>query len=312
MLQVYRPSNRVSATGMFFLLLAVLCGGLVFGGLAFALSRLVWLIVLFPIGLGIAAGAILSSVITRQKVRNPALAVVAGLLMALVIYGTLNYGGYLSFQSEMRQVASEKGVLAADAQDALIDMVLASETGSTGFFGYLKLMAQEGVSIGRVGSSNQATLPEPLTWGYWLVELGIIGAIAALAGREAAKKPFCETCQQWYGGGTHLGSAAEAAKEQLLGAAQSGSFRKVGQSLSQRNVGSPSLEVYIAHCRAEQEHPSVLTIRHSSLDSKGKLQFKDLLTAMIGPHEAADLQRGLSDQVEAAASERPEHELVGV
>ncbi|HEU5099747.1 MAG TPA: hypothetical protein VFU22_12040 [Roseiflexaceae bacterium] len=312
MLHVYRPSNRISATGIFFLLLAVLCGGLAFGGLAFALSRLVWLIVLFPIGLGIAAGAILSGVITRQRVRNPALAAASGLLMALVIYGTLNYGGYLSFQSEMRKAASEEGVLAADAQDALINMVLASETGSTGFFGYLRLMAQEGVSIGRVGSSNQATLPEPLTWAYWLIELGIIGVIAALAAREAAKKPFCETCQQWYSGGTHVGSAADAAKEQLLGAARSGSFRQVGQSLSRQSVGSPSLEVYIAHCRAEQDHPSILTIRHSSLDSKGKLQFKDLLTAMIAPHEVAGLQRGLSEQNEAAAPERPEHELVGV
>lgn len=312
MLQVYRPSNRVSSTGLFFILLAVLCGGVVFGGLAFALSHLIWLIVVFPIGLGIAAGAILSGVITRQRVRNPALAVAAGLLMALVIYGTIKYGGYMEFQSEMRQAVAQKGVVDSSKQAAIVDMLLASETGSSGFFGYLKLMAQGGISIGKVGSSTHATLPEPLTWCYWLIELGIIGAIAALAGREAAKKPFCETCQQWYRGGTHLGSAPESAKEQLLGAARSGSFRQVGLLLSQRSVDSPSLEIYLERCQGEQDHASVFTIRHSSLDSKGKQQLKDLLIAMIAPHEVTEIQRGLLEKARAAVPEQAQHNLVEV
>jgi hypothetical protein len=300
MLQTYRPSNRVPASGLLFLLLAVLCGGVAFGALAFLISRLLWLIVIFPIVLGIIAGVILSGVIARQRVRNPALAVVAGLLMALVIYGTLKYGGYMSFQSEMRQAVSAKGAVAAGAQEAVIDMLLASKTGSGGFFGYLKLMAQQGVSIGKVGSSNRATLPAPVTWAYWLIEFGIIGAIAALAARSAASKPFCEACQQWYRDGIHLGSAPEAANQSLLGAAQSGSFRQVGRFLSQRRVDSPSVEVYIERCQSELDHPSVLTIRHSSLDSKGKRQFKDLLTAMIAPHEVAEIERGRSEQADAA------------
>ncbi len=175
MVSPYRPSNRITATGLLFLLMAILCAGIVFGGLAFVISRLVWLIILFPVGLGLMAGAILSQIITKQHIRNPMLAIAAGIVMGIVIYGVLNYANYLAFHSELRQLlAEEQDLLDTGIQNQAIDAILAAETGSTGFFGYVKLETQAGVSIGSIGQSNALRLNQPLTWGYWLLELCLI------------------------------------------------------------------------------------------------------------------------------------------
>jgi hypothetical protein len=43
------------------------CGGLILGGLAFAVSKLIWLVVLVPIGFGTGAGGLLSRMIGRRS-----------------------------------------------------------------------------------------------------------------------------------------------------------------------------------------------------------------------------------------------------
>jgi hypothetical protein len=297
MISPYRSSNRIPIAGLLFLLMAVLCAGLVFGGLAFVISRLIWLIILFPIGLGLMGGAILAQIISKRHIRHPMLGLAAGIVMGIVIYGVLHYANYLAFHSELRQLLTEEhNIPDTDLQGQAIDAILAAETGSTGFFGYIKLEAQEGVSIGSIGRSSMLRLNQPLTWGYWLIELCLISGAAALLAREAASKPFCESCQQWYRGGEHLGSVPEPNEQQFLAYVHSGSFRQAGGLLVEDSSSSPSLEVYLQCCQHDQEHPSILAVRHASINRNGNLQFKDVLEGMISAYDVSEITRGQREQ----------------
>lgn len=293
MLQTYRPSNRAPWHGLFFLVLASVLGGLVFGGIAFIVSQIAWIIILFPIGVGLAGGVILSKIIIGHNVRSPMLSAGAALVMGLVIYATFHYGSYISFQSDIRNLmAAEAEGIPLDEQtiDQTIDLILAQETGYTGFFGYLKLEAQTGVSIGRFSSAQALTLNEPLTWLYWLIEVGLITAMTTIVAVEAAKKPFCELCGSWYRGGEHMGSVAASDAPQFMESMRSGNLRHAGQLLGDHNAGTSGLDIYVQRCSRDHEHASVLAVRSSRLDAKGNLQHKDVLEGMIMPHDMINLR----------------------
>jgi hypothetical protein len=292
MLHAYRPSNRVSLPGLIVLALVAICGGLVFGGLAAAISNFIWLIVLFPIGLGLAAGELLAKMITKYKVRSPMAAAAAALLMSLMIYGTMNYADYLVFQSELSDLITEEyGQLDNQTVAEITDGFLGEETGFTGFLGYLRLQAQEGVAIGSFRSSQALTLNEPLSWLYWLVELIIVTVCATLIAVERAKKPFCELCQCWYGGGEHQGSVARDNVNQFLELMRTGNMRQASALLTSEPLPSPTLEIYMRRCPRHDEHQSVLTIQSTWLDAKGKTQFKDELEGLIMPYEAGSFRQ---------------------
>jgi hypothetical protein len=291
MLQSYRPSNRVPWHGFVFLLLTAIVGGLALGGFAATLSRLVWLIVLFPLGLGLLAGVLLSKVVLRHKVRSPIVSMAAALLMAIMIYAAFHYVDYQTFKFELDQIiVAQQGLRDPAARDQALDGFLAQTTGYRGFFGYLKFTAQEGISIGHFDSSQTYTLNEPLTWLYWVVEFGIIIAMAIAGVLDDAKKPFCEDCNRWYQSGEHLGSVATSNATQFIELVQTGNMRQARMLMGHDNGMSPSLEVYIQRCPREYEHASVLAVRSTAFDAKGNMRFKDILEAMITPHEMAELR----------------------
>lgn len=297
MLHAYHPSNRVPLSGWVMLVIAALCGGLVLGGLAFALSQYIWLIILFPAGLGLAAGVLPSEMIQKHNVRSPFAAAVAALLMGLMIYGTIHYLGYLVFHSGTSDLlVAEHGPIDLDTQAAFVDSFLADETGSTGFLGYLKLEAQAGVSIGSIGSASALRLNESLTWLYWAIEVGITTGIATLATVASARKPFCEACQRWYSGGEHQGNVAGVNIYRFLELIDSGKMRQAGALLQAESLPSPSLEVYIHRCPKDQEHPSILAIRSTRIDAKGNVEAKDIVEGMISPYDTRALR-----QVQAAS-----------
>ena len=71
----YQPSNKVTSTGLKWLLLSSAIGGVAIGGLTHLISLLVYAIVLFPLGMGLAGGAVMAGAIRQGKVRNPAMTV---------------------------------------------------------------------------------------------------------------------------------------------------------------------------------------------------------------------------------------------
>lgn len=292
MLPAYRPSNRLPWHGLVFLLLAISSGGLVFGGFAFAISRVFWFILLFPAGIGFMAGTILVNMIARHHVRSPRISALCALLMGLVVYSTFHYLAYAVFQTDVRHMLTTTyGLTDFDLQQQALNEVLLRHTGATGFWGYLHLQAHEGVSIGRWGFTSGVTLNEPLTWLYWFIELSCIVNVASIVAVEAAKKPFCEACRTWYRGGKQQGSVGTSDMEHFVTLVRTGSFRQAG-ALVNGDTTPPNLEVYLHQCPRADEHNAILSVRRTTENATRHLQFTDLFEGMLTPQQVADLHNG--------------------
>ena len=63
----YQPSLAAPPTGLLILLLAVLLGGAAIGALAALLSNLVYVIILFPIGMGWLGGKLVAAPCAWEK-----------------------------------------------------------------------------------------------------------------------------------------------------------------------------------------------------------------------------------------------------
>jgi hypothetical protein len=149
----YGPSNKVTSTGLKWLLLSSVIGGLAIGGLTHLISLSVgYLIVLFPFAMGLTGGKVMVAAIRQGKVRNPAIATLFGVLTGLLMYGSLHGAGYWQFkQSASEQITKELEAESGNQSNNIrYDTFLQEKTGSKGFVGYLKYNAQQGVSIGRL------------------------------------------------------------------------------------------------------------------------------------------------------------------
>ena len=69
----------------------------------------------------------------------------------------------------------------------------------TGFFGFLQLEAQQGISITRNSASSGIEFKGVWYWVYTAVEFAIVLFVIAGIAWAAAIEPFNEAQQQWYG-----------------------------------------------------------------------------------------------------------------
>jgi len=164
------------------------------------LSRAIYLGFLFPLVMGFAGGAVVKAAVKEGRVRNPLLAAAFGLIAGILMFAAMHAVQYFSFRAEFRNyIVEEYGPLSQSELsqvDELIDLYLVEETQVSGFWGYMLLRAEDGVSIGRVSSSSRFNLGPFLSWIYWLAEIAVAAGIAAYGGWQAAGKPFCEACDQ--------------------------------------------------------------------------------------------------------------------
>jgi hypothetical protein len=297
-MQPYQPANKAPLPGLLLLTLTALVGGVAIGGIVSFVSRLIYLIILFPIGMGFAGGAAVMVMVKRGKVRFPLVAAAFGALTALLLYGSLHYFDYLAFRSEAQtyladQLRPDYGEIEPARLQELVDAVLVGEVGQPGFVGYILLEAREGVSIGEVGRDTSVNLGPFFTWVYWLVELGIITFLAVTLPWKAASQPFCETHDRWYSLPRHLGSVGPAQSGNLITLLRSGNFTQAGESL-QPSLPLPCVQVHIESCPDCATSDSRLRVEAVALDRRGRRQTRQILKGMLSPFQRADLMRGLA------------------
>lgn len=290
----YQPSNKVTSNGFTWLLLSSVIGGVAIGGITHLISLLIYLIILFPLGMGFAGGAAMAIAVRQGKVRNPAIASFFGILTGLILYGSMHGAGYLQFkQSVSEQITKELGAVSDSESNKLIDIFLQDKTGDKGFLGYLKYNAQQGVSIGRFGSQG-ANLGETGTWIYWLIEFAAIDIIIAAIAYHSAKSPFCENCDQWYKEEQRIGSVNSQSTANFLNLLQNDQFANAGKLIDPlQGYYAPNLAVYLQSCPTCQFSDLIMTVKAASLDSKGNLQENQVAQGMLSLsqynkfHEAA-------------------------
>ncbi|MDQ3815362.1 MAG: zinc ribbon domain-containing protein [Armatimonadota bacterium] len=187
----YHPSGR--CPGLSLVLGATVLGSLLLGVVYHFITRFIDLIILFPIGAGIAICVVLSAVIHAGKCRNPTLALVCALLAAVLTYGTRQYLDAVRIRSQVLQVFSQAST--PQGMPQLREMI---EKELTPWVIMTKVRPKEGISLGRRSRSGSG-IPIQGMW-YWLlvlVEMGLIAGTAAATARASAAAPFCENCTQW-------------------------------------------------------------------------------------------------------------------
>ncbi|MDJ1183861.1 hypothetical protein [Roseofilum casamattae] len=308
----YKPSNITPLSGYQWLILSAVIAGGVVGGITSFIGNFLYLIVLFPLGMGLLGGGATHIAVKQGKVRNPILAGVFGALTGFSIYGGMQGFDYLNFQRivgrDFREEYSE------ELQDALaasngeiteeelvqlaIDTILIEHTGQSGFLGYLQFSAQQGMELSR-SSSGGIPVNGIGVWIYRGVELLIIGTIATTGGFRAAKQPFCETSDRWYEDPQRVGNVSDERSEEFIGFLNSDNYLKAGELINtQVDIPIPSIEVYVQLPPEDGTADSVVQLHKTSLNKDKKLELKELLVGMVSPREIKQLQDAIPEPVE--------------
>jgi hypothetical protein len=291
----YKPSNKVPSAGFTWLTVTALIGGVAIGGATALVSRLFYLIVLFPLLMGTGGGFLQAYAVNRGKVRNPMIAGAFAILTGLVIYGSLNVGYYVAFRQEVAKEVKKNLGQSDDAQVNKIieENILEQETGSTGFLGFLKFSAKQGVGITR--GSSKLELKNEWAWGYWAIELAIISGITAFMAFAAAKEPFCENSDEWYLPMESFGSVPNEESENFLNLIKNENFVKAGALIDpQKRSPVPNLVVHLQRSLGDRLNDLILTASKTSLDNKGNVSSSEVIKGMISPSQYAQLEQAVN------------------
>jgi hypothetical protein len=294
----YQPSNTVTPSGFTWLLSAAIGSGVAIGSITQMIALVFYLVFLFPVLMGLGGGAAMALAVKQGKVRNPTIAALFGALSGVILYGTMNGVGYWQFkQATTAQIIQELGETDAADIDPMINGYLKEKTGATGFVGYLKSSAIDGVSIGKAGQKG-INLGETGTWIYWLIELAIIDIMIAVLAYKGAKAAFCESCDQWYGASAAIGSVQMSDSSEFLSLIQNEHFQSAGKLLETiAPVPIPNLTVEAQCCSSCKISPLHLTVNAMSRNSKGNPEAKEMAQGLISLSQYGKLS-------EAAAARR--------
>lgn len=195
----YRPEGGFSPLGLVLLLVGLSIAGILLGVATYFVSKLIYLILVFPLFIGIGLGAVGAFLVKAGKVRTPWLAGVAGLLAGILAMTTQHYLTYRSFMAEIdpvRQEIKDNLNQIPPAERAQIQRIIAVDS----FPSFIDYQAHEGVSINRARGGNNdkgINLGYIGTYIYWGIETLIVAGIVLVATRKTALEPFCSVTNEW-------------------------------------------------------------------------------------------------------------------
>jgi hypothetical protein len=179
----YRPDGGCPPVG--FLLAAGIsaAAALVGAWLVSFIGQWLYLILVFPLALGLAVGAVGAYGVKRGKLRSDWCASALGFLAGCLAMTAVHYFDY------QRSLDNAEKDLPGARQFWAIQ-------GKT-FLHYIDLAAEQGVQIGRVGHGNGMNLGYVGSLIYWALEVLGVGVLALVMMRSAAREPFCTVCNTW-------------------------------------------------------------------------------------------------------------------
>lgn len=306
--QPYHPSNKVTLLGVFLLLLAAIVGGLLLGSLIHFIAKWLYLVFIFPLGAGIVGGYMITFATKLGKIRFPLLALILGLLTGFLTYGTYIYGDYHAFTQDiyvsiMNDPDLDAGFKADLTPAAAADLVTQYQTGAPGIWGYLKLIAQEGITISGARRTSAAfTIRSPYSWGYFLLELLVYMGIAGFMGFSAAKEPFCEKCENWYDSTQAVASIPVYAADTLLEALQNGDYHQAGRLAQESISETPRIDLSVQTCSChEPEREVFLTVAKITVNKKGEENSEPLLQGLLDLAHYEQLKSAIQPTAETPA-----------
>ena len=182
----YRAEGGCSVLRLPLFFAALPAAGAALGWVASAVGQICYLILLFPLALGLALACLGAPMVRWARLRNPTLAGLGGLaggVAAIVVMQACDW------QATLRLVRVKPGKVPAAVRLRLTD--------NNTLPAYLDATARVGVTV-CVGSDGTGYNLGPAgTWLYWVVELMVAAGLPLLAARAAATRPFCPRCRTW-------------------------------------------------------------------------------------------------------------------
>lgn len=305
-MQSYRPSNRVHPSGLLLLLGVVLIGGVVLGLLTYYISEVIYLVFAMPVIIGLAVGKITAWIVRLGKVRFPLLAGIAAILFGLVLYGTYRYAEYrIGFRGDLNDTLKEETgrSFSDDELQFWEDRVLDSEIGQTGFTGYTRLYAREGFSITRAGSGSDSgglVIKGIFAYLYWLIEIGLISVFGYRDATDAAREPFSEATDEWFGAPAVLGSLTFINAQHFLAAATAGDFPTAAALVEPFDLATlPRFDAAV-HRASRADAPALLAVYKHVAGRSGSVTSL-LRHGVITPDALRTLESGIAHAQQAHA-----------
>jgi hypothetical protein len=291
----YRPSGLIPLTGIVLLAAAALIGGVGLGLIVHFVARQIYLIILFPIFLGLAAGFIVAVAAQAGKVRAPLIAGLFGVILVAILYGVYWYADYyLLFRGDLRdEIEQSFGEITDEEYQQFEDTALDVETGSKGFVGYIKLTAQEGITLTRATSSSDSglTLKDMIAYIYWAVEFLIMAYLGFIGAYRSGQQPFSEETGQWFGKPTYVGTLNPVSIPALVEHLQQGQLEQAGALLSPIASQPPRYDIVVYDTGAPGADVMLalqaLTVNRSNVEAKDRQRW------MLPQAEFERLKRGI-------------------
>jgi hypothetical protein len=248
----YHLSKKVPRRGIVFLLLALL-GAFLIGILAFGLAQALYVVILFPLGMGLLGGLLNLFVVSRGKIRCPVTTTLWGLLTGIIIFGAYLYPGYWLYRANYLGWENNSDLQEQVANEREFQRSLQEKTGKTGFLGFLQAEANSGVMM--VGSRTYLAEGSRLqikgvgVWLNWLLELAIICSITTGIARWRVFWPFSEVSNRWFDRATRLGTINQADLAQAQSILDEGKLAEfIDLVQTQAPVVSGGWEVHFKRC----------------------------------------------------------------
>lgn len=170
----------------------------------------------------------LGFVIEKLRLPHPWAAMVAGLAFGIVSYGAYRYADYLIIRNLLPTVCFK--------DTSAFACPWASPEWS-GFVGYLKALADQGIEVLPGHLFVAAEMGAPVhgavirgggLWGLWFGELAFVTWLVTWGLTSVARQPFCDHCGRWFAAPVDIGRVPRASVREFLDRMMNGDLTGAG------------------------------------------------------------------------------------
>ncbi|HEX8342501.1 MAG TPA: hypothetical protein VF624_16485 [Tepidisphaeraceae bacterium] len=296
----YKADGGFETPGLIMLATSMVVAGGVLGYLAHLINPHLWLVLLFPMILGAALGAVAKYTIKKGRVRSPLIAGVVAFVGAAFMLALMHHFDYERFLRQLRAEVPQwqelRAMTPAERLEAYpppqprIGNVVAysdqlkynellhgfREIDVDSFGKYLSLKADDGIRLKSTRGSSDSS-GAPITgigvYIYWIVEILIAATIAFFMGRSQAKMPYSRRSGVWKMPQL-LGSLDPAQKSDVVAALKNGNLARLQAAGPTAAIGPLMLTAFVSPTETEED----VDLKLESANPQGKLGQEAMVT----------------------------------
>src|SRR5580765_8250689 len=178
----YQAEGGFNLPGLILVTALSLIGAILAGILAAWIGQWFYLVIFFPVAIGLVVGFCGSIGAHMGKLRNRFLAIVIGVGCGCVAVAVMHYFEFLLFLMDMEKTIPGAG----NERFSLATLIQFIDQGAIAGVQIAGRPGQKAMNLGYWGS-----------YIYWIAEAAIVAWMSAFVIASAAAAPFCSECQSW-------------------------------------------------------------------------------------------------------------------